>query len=131
MTESELLSTISEIGAQNWQITEYVLTVVTGYLLIAHFIGAKLNRFQVSVVNGLYLLMHSMGIWTSYGGMQRLHYYAAQLSELDPSSPSITSVEGGSWVLWSPVVLGLMVMTACLTFMWNVRHKRPSGNSGS
>jgi hypothetical protein len=57
MTEIELIqaaqgaSDLAMVAAQ-WQ-----LTIITGYLLIAYFIGAKLSTLQVTFVNFVFLLM--------------------------------------------------------------------------
>ncbi len=44
---------------------EMLLTVLTGYLLIAYFVGAKLSVFQVSFVNVVYLRTY-ISTWSTW-----------------------------------------------------------------
>jgi hypothetical protein len=56
MTVAELVG-IAQGEIQNvLALSEASLTLTTGYLLVAYFVGAKLTFFQVSLVNVIFLL---------------------------------------------------------------------------
>lgn len=57
MDEYQLIDAMNSTVAQAWTVSQYGLSIVTGYLLIAHFIGRKLTLFQVSFTNFVFLLM--------------------------------------------------------------------------
>ena len=64
MTEAELIEIVQgaiEIGNSQ---QEFALTVLTGYLLIAYFVGTRLTRFEVSFITSIYILMGVSYIFT-------------------------------------------------------------------
>ena len=119
-----MLAVIQNLSEQSWMITEYVLAVVTGYLLIAFFVGARLSRFQVSVVNGLYVLMHFLGIWSAAQAQMRAAHYIERLVEVNPDTPTMLSMTetGVMSNATMSYAMGFLIMAACLTFMWSVRN---------
>ena len=55
MTEAELLD--NAIMAWSSDVTTFSvsITIISGYLIVAYITGASLTRYQVTVVNGLYI----------------------------------------------------------------------------
>jgi hypothetical protein len=43
MDEYQLVDALNSTMAYSWTISQYGLSILTGYLLIAHFIGMKVN----------------------------------------------------------------------------------------
>ena len=55
---------------------EYNLATLTGYLLIAYFIGANLTFFQVSFVNFLFVLTRLASYFSLQSGHQLVPYWS-------------------------------------------------------
>ena len=61
MSEAELYSALEAAVANAYTLSDSAIAVLTGYLLIAFFLGDKLSRFQVFFATLLFTL-----IYTSY-----------------------------------------------------------------
>ena len=104
-------------------LSESALAVLTGYLLIAHFIGAKLTLFQVTFVNSIFVLVRFVNFLTLQGVVERNLHWSNQVQKLDPTIPYgvLAQADRGSFVSW----LIFLVMTGgALVFMWQVRHPK-------
>jgi hypothetical protein len=121
MTEIELIqaaqgaSDLAMVAAQ-WQ-----LTIITGYLLIAYFIGAKLSTLQVTFVNFVYLLMLANAVASVVMGVLRESYYTQQVLKISPETPNLGSFGDAAVAC---VVGSLIVTAGCLSYMWSVRHPK-------
>jgi hypothetical protein len=65
MSEYEMLDAM--IGAFGLGISAIVFyfTVLSSYLIVAHFAGAKLAGFQIAIITGLFILAALFGVWSS------------------------------------------------------------------
>lgn len=105
---------------------EMMVTLMTGYLLIAFFIGGKLSRFQVLFVNVLYLMLYSAAASTLIDTMARVSHFARILEDTGSSIPidssNIQYVYSSQIYLW---LVPLLVVSGSLYFMWTIRHPKP------
>ena len=106
--------------------SQYLMSMLTGYLLIAFFIGERLSFFQVSFVNSVFVAMYLSVAWSLRGAIIRSGYFAVQLEESGSDIPITRTMAlsgadgGGEFALGISVVLVL----GCLYFMWSVRHPK-------
>ena len=114
MTEYELLDasgTMYELGAGS--MSGY-FTVFVSYLVAAYFIGAKLSRPHVVIINGLFLMMEFFMIWAAIGFLARARELSDMIREpyfsLKPHQIALPLMS-----------LGVL---ACLKFMWDIRHQK-------
>lgn len=127
MDEYQLIDTMNSTIAQAWTVSEYGLSIVTGYLLIAHFIGRKLTFFQVSFANFVFLIMHTLVVISNVQISQRLQLIQKRLVETgsDLASHSIiTGINEEAISGWPAYMTGAIITLGCLIFMWSVRHPR-------
>lgn len=113
--------------AQAWTISQYGLSILTGYLLIAHFIGRKLTFFQVSFVNIVFLIMHTLAVLANIGVANRIELLNSKLEATgsDMALQSlISAVDGGTGTGWPAYLLGALITGGSLIFMWSVRHPK-------
>ena len=132
MTEYEIADLAASTQAifwQQWQVAqgsfenmlsimERLITVLFGYLIVAHFIGAKLSRVQAGIMTALYLF------WLS-----RLFMVLGLLAnnaniifdEMRKISPIFTVSIPSLLMLY---FLLSMLTLASLYFMWSVRHPK-------
>ena len=121
VTEIELIQAAQGAAEQAMLGAQWQLTMITGYLLIAYFIGTKLSTLQVAFVNFVFLLMHVNAVASVVMGILRESYYTQQVLEISPETPNIGSFGDGAVVC---VVLSLIVTAGCLSYMWSVRHPK-------
>ena len=127
MDEYQLIDAMNSTMAQAWTISQYGLSIMTGYLLIAHFIGRKLTFFQVSFVNVVFLIMHTLAIASNIGIANRIQLLNVKLQAAgsDMALQSVISaVDGGTGTGWPAYLLGGLLTFGCLIFMWSVRHPK-------
>jgi len=126
MTDAELINAIQGELSILASASEWGLTMLTGYLLIAYVIGSNLTRFQVTFVNIVFgLLCAGQGFSTRTSStivnnfMRQLH---AQNPELAYQfGHSDINVSGTVWI--RPILAALVIVGAYI-FMWNIRHPK-------
>jgi len=99
-----------------------LITLMSGYLVVAYLVGAKLTRPQVSIVNSLYILSALSVVmchWQyNYNAMLARHHAEAYVPDLFglTTRTEIFAVPLGL----SLINIGLII--ASLYFMWSIRH---------
>jgi hypothetical protein len=123
MTEYELADLVTSLSAEAGRSTMDFVTVLFGYLVCAHFIGATLDRTYVLIVSVIYSMF---AIWPILGTFQAgnmMHSVTHANSEVSQTlglavtefDPSLVPfvVLGSAWVL-------------SLAYMYRVRKQIPS-----
>jgi hypothetical protein len=132
MTEYEIADLAVSTQAifwQQWQVAqgafqnmltimERLITVLFGYLLVAHFIGAKLSRVQAGIMTALYLFWVSRLFMVLGLLANNANIIFDEMRKISPifavSIPSLLML----YFLLS------MITSASLYFMWSVRHPK-------
>ena len=123
MTLVELIGLAQGETQNALAITEYNLATITGYLLIAYFIGANLTLFQVSFVNFLFVLSRIAAYFSLQGILERTQHFQQQIVDADPNVP-VGALATGGYGSVAQTVLFTAVTVGCLVFMWQVRHPK-------
>jgi hypothetical protein len=89
-----------------------------GYLIVAYFIGAKMTKVQLAILNVLYLIWQLRILLTLsiVGGNADI-----LLGEMREISPELTPT--GPSLLPSIALLSCLIL-ASLYFMWTIRHPK-------
>ena len=127
MTEYELIDAINSTTANAWSVSQYGLSIVTGYLLVAYFIGSKLTKLQVYFVSILFFMMHSLIVVSLIGISKRVQLLDLKLSQMGSDlglDSLITAVSDGTAIPWPAYLTGILVALGCFYFMWSVRHPK-------
>jgi hypothetical protein len=127
MDEYQLVDAMKSTMAQAWTVSQYGLSIMTGYLLIAHFIGRQLTFFQVAFVNVVFVIMHTLVLVSNIGIANRVALLSLKLQESgsDLGNTSIIgAADGGTGTGWPAYVTGILVTLGCLIFMRGVRHPK-------
>lgn len=119
LSEAELLETVTNYHGLAVSAMVFYLSIVTAYLIAAHFVGETLERSQIATITFLFVAFSSFATAGSVGYFwQASHYFrqtkayqALQLEEL--VSPHI--------LIGTAEILGVF---ASLWFMRQVRSKR-------
>ena len=89
---------------------------LTGYLLIAFFVGDKLTKFQAAFASLMFLGLYGSYQISIWGQLSRMAHFNAELSSLGSSIPT-----DKIYPHFSPL-LSLLLAAGSLYFMWSVRH---------
>ena len=122
MTEYEMTDVImSRFGQMTDQASLY-FALVSGYLVTAYLVGARLTKFQVTVINSLFLLW-TAGILGGYMSTVRdTLVLEAAIREI--GNVMIGGSMGDSTYAYSFAVVQAVGIVASIAFMWSVRHPR-------
>ena len=122
MTELDIYNAMIQANEQASTVGEMLLTVLTGYLLIAFFVGKQLTNFQVSFVNIVFVLTY-LSMWQSTTDyLAAAIHFRDSLTSMNSELPLLETVAGATpTVNW--LVGGLLTIGA-LYFMWSVRHPK-------
>ena len=97
-----------------------MLSIISGYLIIAYLVGAKLSRVQVWIVNTLSVFSSSSdSLWFAAWRGRALEF-ALEAKQLNPNRQVSNSPEA---LLVFTVMVRLGIV-ASLFFMWSVRHSK-------
>ena len=118
MNEPELVEAANSTFALVVDLLTFYMTITSAYLLVAYIAGAKLSRFQITVVSVLYIFMGSASTYALSLWMIRGIYYMARVQALDATAP-----------INPTAIIPLMIIAALiggivtsLIFMWNIRR---------
>ncbi|GAB5407435.1 MAG: hypothetical protein Aurels2KO_56660 [Aureliella sp.] len=117
MTEVEAVTLTQSIFANATQGYTVFLTVLSGYLLVAHLAGKSLTLSQLTIITTLYVLVMAYTLYVWFGFSQAALHYQGIAAELRGTMNY--SDESGAFY---GLLLNLIVALAPLKYMWDVRH---------
>ena len=119
MTAYELIDIGQSQLALNVAHVSLWLAVLSGYLVIAYTVGAKLTRTQVVVFNLNYLIWSIfLGVASGNTLQQALTNTSRGWEMLDEASPVMP------WTMAFFYLIGVMLIVSAVCFMWSVRHPK-------
>lgn len=117
MTEVEAVTLTQSILENAGNSYAMFLTVLSGYLLVAHLAGKALTFSQLTIITTLYSLLMGYSLFIWFGFTQAgLHYQgiAAELRGTINFSDERFAMFG--------LLLNIVIAIAPLKYMWDVRH---------
>jgi len=126
MTDAELLGLVqAEISLLDSG-AEWLITILTGYLLIAYAIGKNLGLFQVSFVNVVFLLLVLARLDANYASQEVVRSLMELLREQNPEIAMQLGYERihSKTVIWIRPIVITLVVTGAYVFMWSIRHPK-------
>ncbi|MCH1492872.1 MAG: hypothetical protein L7T24_09960 [Luminiphilus sp.] len=120
MSEAEIWELILLSQANAATYIAMLLTLLSGYLVVAHLVGAKLTKQQIVIINLLFL---SAAVWIAFpafAAFERASFLLSLTSETyrSPRSAGMHLAPTASVVIFSGAIL------ASLRFMWDVRDRK-------
>ena len=117
MTELDAYNALMLANEHAQTTGQILLTVLTGYLLIAFFVGKKLTTFQICFVNVVFLLAYVSTWHTLIEYLETAEYFREVLVSLESEMPvAMNSLAATSY--YNMVIGGLLTVGA-LYFMWS------------
>ena len=120
MTEPELIEAITSFMSVGQGSTITLTTMLSGYLIVAYLVGAKLTRAQVVVVNCLYVPAMLASAAGAFGAVSKAAQYASALKEIKPDDVIFLS-QSNAFV---SLAFSTTFLLASLWFMWDIRHRK-------
>lgn len=123
MTEYELLDLVAGAIDGMYDSITLFLSIVSGYLLVAYLVGAKLTRIQTIIISTLFAVGAVFQCWGLLTYEIAIEEYLAAKADIAPLTSYQYSVLQGNagTIIASALVAGTM---AALYFMWSIRHPR-------
>jgi hypothetical protein len=109
VTEFEIFEALRVETAFSVSVGEQSLTLLTGHLIVALFIGSKLTFFQVSFVNVVFWMMFLSSSFALVGTMPILHQLAERLIATGSEIPMGTAMSNP---VFTVIVTLLMYLSA-------------------
>ena len=123
MTEYEMMDVIASRFATMTDQAALYFALVSGYLIAAFFVGARLTRLQVFVVNSLFI-MWTVGLLIGWStALEATLDLDAAIRQLE--SPTVDStMDGAAASAYLFSIVQTIGIIASLIFMWSVRHPK-------
>ena len=118
MTEAELIEAYVSFSEIAIAAMTFYLTIITGYLVVAHFAGPTLQRRQIVTVNGIFIVFALFTMWGTVAYFRTASYFWTQsaayqvLRDEDFVSPHL--VVG---------IVQFLTLLASLNYMWDLRRR--------
>jgi hypothetical protein len=126
MTAAEWMELYASSTANGLTAQATLLTLVSGYIVVAYIAGARLTTLQVSVANLVYLGGSISTLISNYVSVFDALNAKAQAAALEANIPSMFT--DGQISLAGPAalvaLLNALFIVASLCFMWQVRHPK-------
>lgn len=120
MTEYELADLVASTVANSLIIAPILISIASAYLVVAWVVGSKLDRSQVLLINGLFV---SFTLLFGLSWARRIQVALSYQEELLKMNPN-RMAELGTWLPPGAIIVYILIMLACLKFMWDIRHPK-------
>ncbi len=120
MTEYELADLAINAQGTLTPVVSLLVTVLTGYLIVAWLAGDRLTRSQVILVSVLFVTIETIVLYSWFTRWAIVTIYYAELHAQNPSKYSGVP----QWAATLFVGLFVLAILASLKFMWDVRHPK-------
>jgi len=125
MTASDWVEAYGMVSSVQLANNGILITLISGYLVVAYFVGKQLTRTQVIIMNALYLIIALLLIAGSfYWGLDA--QIARKMMALQIPEFNLGGYAEVNTYLWPSIVsiVYSCLIFASLFFMWQVRHSR-------
>ena len=97
-----------------------LITVISGYLIVAYVVGNHLEKGQIIIINFLYIFFATLLWYGSTSALFKQVEFVEQLQALRPDAFYPASQE----IDFAVAFVTYLVDLASLKFMWDVRHPK-------
>ena len=124
MTAAEWMELYTSSSGNGLMAQATLLTLVSGYTMVAYIAGTKLTTLQVSLANLVYVGGSSSTLVSNYVSVLEALNAKAQAAALEPNLPSWVTASHASFSGLAALValLNASFIVASLIFMWQVRR---------
>ncbi len=97
------------------------MTTVSGYLLVSYLAGAKLTRYQITLVNALFIFFAAAFTYSATGSFKLMVFYEKEFQQLKGGLNVLSTTAEDIYVngIAAALIVGVF---GSLGFMWNLRR---------
>lgn len=121
MTEYEALDLMMSLFSLMGENFSSYLTVTSGYLLVAYFVGSQLTKTQTVIFSTLFIFGAGFQVWAINSDQIAVSELLAHKATLSPLTPFQQGVAAHSYAFVWLMAAGILVS---IYFMWSVRHAK-------
>ena len=118
MTEYELADLMGAASSDSLVFIPIIVSIISGYLVVAWLVGAKLSLSQVSLVNSLFVAFVGLMMSSWLVRIKLSLSYQNELLAMNPDRAMLVK----PWLVPSVSGATALMLLACLKFMWDIRH---------
>jgi hypothetical protein len=115
MNEAELILAVNEITSTMLDEESVFYTQVTAYLVVAYLVAEKLTKFQLALINFLFVVAAALSI---FGVLNFMHQIERLFATTGGTAPFIDPA------LYLTITFRLMILVGALVFMWQARQSK-------
>jgi hypothetical protein len=97
-----------------------LITIISGYLLVAYVAGAKLSKPQVMLVNTLFVFASALFTYGMLASFIKQQEIVTHLQSISPEAYHAVN----QFVISALTGVFTIIILASLHFMWGVRHPK-------
>jgi hypothetical protein len=97
------------------------MTTVSGYLLVSYVVGAKLTRYQITLVNALFVFFAAAFTYSAAGSFKAMVFYLEELHQFKGGLDVVNTTAENIYANGMAIAL-IAGMIGSLGFMWNLRR---------
>ena len=120
MSEAELFQSAQAVWSNALSLMVVIISLLSGYLVVAYVVGKELTSSRVLIVNGLYILLSTFVLMGLYTFSNR----ATELANLNPYQAEKKDNGTQNWIPLGMVLIFVVCIAASLKFMREIRHPR-------
>jgi hypothetical protein len=120
MTFVELQSLAFEASSLAATYLGILITVISGYLIVAYVVGAHLAKGQIIIINFLYIFFATLLWYANSAALFKQVEIVEQLRAIQPDA----FYPAGYEVAFAVALVTYLVVLASLKFMWDIRHPK-------
>lgn len=127
MNGSEWFEAYTNASSNGLTALAILLTIVSGYMVIAYLVGEKLTRIQVLLVNMVYIASGLSVLTSNYGSVLDSATARAEAAQRIEELRSIATPVGEAVPeIYAIIVAAVnsLFLIISLVFMWQVRHPK-------
>jgi len=125
MTVAQWMELYTSASANGLTAQATLLTLVSGYTVVAYVVGKKLTTLQISLANLVYIGGSTSTLVSNYVSVLEALNAKAQAAALEPNLSSwATASQNFSGPAFLVALLNGLFIAASLIFMWQVRHPK-------
>ena len=127
MNGSEWFEAYTTASSNGLTALAILLTIVSGYMVIAYLVGEKLTRIQVLLVNMVYIASGLSVLTSNYGSVLDSATARAEAAQRIEELRSIATPVGEAVPeIYAIIVAAVnsLFLIISLVFMWQVRHPK-------
>ena len=120
LTEYELAELLRSHTSDSLTFIPLILSMTSGYLIVAWLVGNQLTFSQVSLVNTLFTFSFVVFAMAWYRRIEAAESFQSELLAINPERVVLVPTN----LVPSAAIVSILIVIASVKFMWDIRHPK-------